>query len=137
MKKALLFVLAVITLLSVIACNKPLSASELKSDKPRDTSPATILADLTTLVNGNSAFALNLYQQLIKTGDNIFYSPYSISEALAMTYGGALGDTATQMAAAMQFQLSRDKLHPAFNSVDIALASRGRGLKVPTGKASV
>lgn len=129
MKKALLFVLAVITLLSVASCNKALSASELKSDKPRDTAPATSPADLTTLVDGNNAFALNLYQQLIKSGGNIFYSPYSISEALAMTFGGAHGDTATQMAAAMQFQLSRDKLHPAFNSVDIALASRGQGAK--------
>jgi serpin B len=127
MKKALLIVLAVVTLLMMIACNRPVSAAELKSDKPRDTAPMTSPADLSTLVAGNSAFALNLYQQLIKTGGNIFYSPYSLSEALAMTYGGARTDTAAQMAAAMQFKLTQDKLHPAFNSVDIALASRGQG----------
>ncbi|MGD0795372.1 MAG: serpin family protein [Dehalococcoidales bacterium] len=129
MKKALLIVLAVVTLLMVIACNRPVSAAELKSDKPRDTAPMTSPADLSTLVAGNSAFALNLYQQLIKTGGNIFYSPYSLSEALAMTYGGARGQTANEMAAAMQFLLSQDKLHPAFDSLDIALASRGQGAK--------
>jgi serpin B len=129
MKKALLIVMAVITLLAVVACNKPVSAAEVKSDKPRDTAPAVAPADLTTLVDGNTAFALNLYQQIIKAGGNIFYSPYSLSEALAMTYGGARGATASEMASAMQFLLSQDKLHPAFNSLDLALASRGQGAK--------
>jgi serpin B len=66
---------------------------------------------------------------LRKTDGNIFYSPYSISEALAMAYGGARGETEKQMAAALQFLLSPDKLHPAFNSIDIELAKRGEVAK--------
>jgi len=128
-KKATLFLLIFIALMAVVACNQPASASELKSGKPRETSPATGSADLTNLVEGNSTFALNLYQLLLKTGGNIFYSPYSTSEALAMTYGGALGETEKQMAAALQFQLSQDRLHSAFNSVDIELAKRGQGAR--------
>jgi len=41
-------------------------------------------ANLATLVDGNSAFAFNLYQALGETDGNLFYSPYSISLALAM-----------------------------------------------------
>ena len=49
--------------------------------------------DATTakLTAGNTAFALDLYRQLraSKKG-NLFYSPYSISTALAMTFAGGL-----------------------------------------------
>ena len=127
MKKAFLAILAAIMLLTVIGCAGTASAAELKSNKPRDGAPVVSDLDASSLATGNTAFALNLYQQLIKNNGNVFFSPYSISEALAMTYGGARGVTATQMAAAMQFLLEQDKLHPAFNSVDLALASRAQG----------
>jgi serpin B len=129
MNKAILLILTAIILVAVVACNQPASASELKSNKPRETATSISQADLTGLANGNSAFALNLYQLLRKTDGNIFYSPYSISEALAMAYGGAGGETERQMAAALQFLLSPDKLHPAFNSIDIELARRGEVAK--------
>ena len=129
MKKVILVMLTAVILLAVVACNQTATASELKSDKPRETAPATIPSDLTTLVNGNNAFAFNLYQLLRETGGNLFYSPYSISEALAMTYGGARGETEKQMAAALQFLLTQDRLHPAFNSIDIELAKRGEVAK--------
>jgi serpin B len=127
MKKVLLAILAVITLLTVSACTSTATAAELKSNKPHDTAPAVNHANATTLANDNAAFALGLYLQLIKAGGNIFYSPYSLSEVLAMTYGGARGDTAAQMASTLHYTLAQDTLHPAFNSVDIALASRSNG----------
>jgi len=88
------------------ACAQPLSASEfIQSDKPRETSPQVDETDLETLVNGNSEFAFDLYQALSQQDGNIFYSPYSISLALAMTYAGARGQTEEQMA---------DTLHSSF-----------------------
>ena len=132
MKKAVLLVLTIVILVAAVACRQTASAGELKSDKPRETATSTSQADLTSLANGNGAFALNLYQLLSKTDGNIFYSPYSISEALAMTYGGARGETERQMAAALQFLLSQDRLHPAFNSIDIELAKRGEVAKKGT-----
>jgi serpin B len=127
MKKIVLIFLAGILLLALIGCNRPVQASELKSDKPRDTSPAVNPADLTSLVEGNSAFAFNLYQVLKDKDANLFYSPYSISEALAMTFGGAANVTEKQMASVMQFLLNQDKLHKAFNALDLELAKRGQG----------
>ncbi len=75
------------------------------------------------LVKGNNAFALALYQQLRANAntENLVFSPYSISQALAMAYAGAQGNTAQQMAAALHFTLAQDRLHPAFNALDLAL----------------
>ena len=42
-----------------------------------------------------------------------------------MTYAGASGETETQMSDALRFSLPQERLHPAFNSLDLALASRG------------
>jgi serpin B len=128
MKKLVLFLLSTIVLLTVIGCSQPVAAAEVKSDKPRNTAPVVAPADLTSFADGNGAFALNLYGNLKNTDGNLFFSPYSISEALAMTYGGARDTTATQMATALQFLLSQDKLHPAFNYVDLQLAQRGNDL---------
>ena len=44
-----------------------------------------------------------------------------------MTYSGARGETEQQMADTLHFALSQDRLHPAFNSVDIELGKRGEG----------
>jgi len=69
--------------------------------------------DVKAVADGNNRFALDLYGKL-KTGeDNLFYSPYSISTALAMTYAGARGQTATEMAKVLHFDLPPDRLHPA------------------------
>jgi serpin B len=134
MKKTILFFLAAVLLAALVACTQPIQASELKSDKPRETSPAAGPDDISTLVEGNTAFALNLYQILKDEEGNLFYSPYSISEALAMTYGGARGETGKQMAAALQFQLAQNRLHTAFNALDLELASRGEGAQGADGK---
>jgi serpin B len=76
------------------------------------------------LVQGNSALALDLYARL-KGGDgNLFFSPYSISCALAMTYAGAQNETAEQMAKALHFTLPPGELHPAFHTLISELNSR-------------
>jgi len=79
------------------------------------------------LVEENSAFALDLYQLLRQDTNNVFFSPYSISQALAMTYSGARGETEKQMSDTLHFVLSQDRLHPAFNGLDIELSKRGEG----------
>lgn len=69
------------------------------------------------LVKGNNAFALALYRQLAgKTGD-VFVSPESISMALAMTYAGARGQTAEQMAKTLHFDLPPEQLNAEFGDI--------------------
>ena len=56
------------------------------------------------VVNANNQFAFELYSELNKEeAGNIFYSPYSMSAALAMTYEGARGQTADEMQAVFHF----------------------------------
>jgi serpin B len=129
MKKIGLWALMLVVLVASTACAQPVSGEVLQSAKPRVTSPAVSEADMATLVNGNSAFAFDLYQELKGAGGNLFYSPYSISLALAMTYAGARGDTAQQMADTLHFTLSQDRLHPALSSLGIELSKRGEGAK--------
>jgi serpin B len=101
-------------------------ANVVESDLPRDTSPSVSDEDLLELAEGNQAFALDLYQALLEEEDgNLFYSPYSISAALAMTYAGARNVTEKEMGEVLHFTLPQDRLHPAFNALDLLLTSRG------------
>lgn len=70
--------------------------------------------DVAQVVRGNDEFALQLYRQLARKEGNLFYSPYSVSTALAMTYAGARGQTAEQMKTALHFHLEPDRLHAGF-----------------------
>ncbi len=127
MKKVFISIAMVVVILGLTACG-PASLSEvLQSGKERVTSPDVPTTDLDLLVEGNSAFAFDLYQELKDEEGNLFYSPYSISVALAMTYAGARGETEQQMAEALKFLLEQEDLHPAFNSLDIELDERGEG----------
>jgi len=128
MKNALISVLIVLLLvLPSIACTPAAGGELLTSDKERITSPDVNPSEQALLVEGNSAFAFELYQALREQEGNLFYSPHSISVALAMTYAGARNETAQQMADTLNFILEQERLHPAFNWLDIELASRGEG----------
>src|SRR5262245_14286259 len=76
--------------------------------------PSVPKEDMAALVKDNNQFALALYDQLHDRNGNLFFSPYSISSALAMTYAGARNETAKEMAETLRFRLNPEKLHPAF-----------------------
>ena len=135
MRKMLLLLMIPVLLLGMVGCGqKTVSGEVLQSEIPRDTAPELNETDLATLVNGNNSFAFNLYQVLKDEKSNLFYSPYSISAALAMTYAGARGDTEKAMAEALRFDLPQDRLHPAFNGLDLQLEQRGEGAKGMDGE---
>src|SRR5512137_67394 len=71
-------------------------------------------ANMKPIVAGNTTFAYNVYANLRNTEGNLFFSPYSISTALAMTFAGARGGTEKQMAQTLHFTLDQASLHPAF-----------------------
>ena len=134
MKKLLAFVLLLAVGLGAPACQVAQIKTAVASEKPRSTTPAIDMADVIKVANGNTAFAADLYQALRGDQANLFYSPLSISIALAMTYAGARGETAEQMAETMQYDLAQPGLHAALNSLDLLLAGRGEGAKGKDGK---
>jgi serpin B len=66
----------------------------------------------------DAAFALRLYHELATGKGNLIYSPYSISTALSMTYGGAGGATAEQLATALGVGADPIAWHAGRNDVD-------------------
>ncbi|KAM3929058.1 serpin B6-like isoform 1-T1 [Leptodactylus fuscus] len=71
-----------------------------------------------SLSAANGIFAINLFKKLAE-GDNkanLFFSPISISSALAMIYLGAKGNTASQMSKVLQFEKAKD-VHATFQSL--------------------
>ena len=87
------------------------------------------------LVAGNTAFAVDLYHALSAEDGNVFFSPYSISEALAMAYAGAAGETEDQMADVLHFTLWPEELHMAFQALRAYLMSQDRFLENPESDA--
>jgi serpin B len=77
----------------------------------------TAANDIESLAGGNTAFALNLYARLKTADGNLFFSPYSISTCLAMTYNGARGDTAAQMAQTLHFDTNQINLAASFGEL--------------------
>ena len=86
-------------------------SSEVRSDRER-AAPSALDTEVAGLVDGNSAFAFDLYQALGGQSGNLFYSPHSISLALSMTYAGAGGQTASQMADTLHFPLVSGQASP-------------------------
>src|SRR5882762_9549717 len=84
-----------------------------------------------SLVDANTAFALDLYGQLKTRPGNLFFSPYSISTALAMTYAGATGNTEKQMAGVLRFE-DPQKVHSEFGELQRKLneASPHEGIEL-------
>ncbi len=90
-----------------------------------------------SLVEGNTAFALDLYGQLKTGSGNIFFSPYSISTCLAMTYAGARAGTERQMGQALHFEKNQRQLHSSFGELQrqVSEASKQEGIELSIANA--
>jgi serpin B len=85
-------------------------------------------AEMTSLVDGNTRFALDVFAAATADGGNVIVSPFSVAAALTMAYAGARGDTATQMAGTLALGLADDRIHAARNQLDLTVTTPG----VPT-----
>ncbi len=64
---------------------------------------------------------MSLYGQLRTNDGNLFFSPYSISTCLGMTYAGARGETALQMAQALDFSTNQNEVGAGFGVLQTEL----------------
>lgn len=130
--------LSLATVLSLAACGgsgtvastspatgNALAISNAKSSLTRNPLPVSSDADVAAAVAGNTEFALKVLPLLDATGDsNLVYSPYSITQALAMTSAGAKGETLAGIEQALVFKLQQNRLFPALNRLDLQLAEK-------------
>ena len=87
-------VITILAVILVILISGYIKGAAVKVDDTGWTSEG-----VNTVVNANNQFAFDLYSQFKEESkdENIFFSPYSISVALTITYEGARGETAEEM----------------------------------------
>jgi serpin B len=101
------------------------TTSEQRSALARDATPDVSRSDYQTFISNTNDFGLDVFGELVGNDDgNVFFSPVSTAVALGMTYAGARGNTAAQMAAAMHNDLPDEAFHAAFNQLALDLDSR-------------
>ncbi len=127
MKRLLVSVLAV--------CLVAGAASARRAAKAPDPHAAA-KAKIAEAVN---AFAFDLYGEVRGGEGNLFLSPYSISSALAMTYAGARGRTADEMARTLKFPADwlaqADRIHAAFAHLNADLNAEGKPYELTVANA--
>ncbi|MDG2127826.1 MAG: serpin family protein [Fuerstiella sp.] len=96
---------------------KPESGIEvyIAADSVRQEESTTI--DVSGIVKGGNQFAFDLYQKLRSEEGNLFFSPGSISAALAMTFAGAAGETEAEMAKTLHLKGPKDQLHDGMHAL--------------------
>lgn len=100
-------------------------ADVMRSDKQRITAPDASEETVRALVEGNTSFGFELYEQLrgADAEANLFFSPYNLSSVLAMVYAGAEGETRAELRDGLHFLDEDDDLHAALNAIDTTLQS--------------
>jgi serpin B len=78
-------------------------------------------ATFDSAAKATNEFGLDLYHKVSAGEGNLCLSPYSIECALAMTYGGADGETRTEMARILHFPKDDDAIHGSFAALDKSL----------------
>ncbi|MBN2459800.1 serpin family protein [Candidatus Woesearchaeota archaeon] len=103
-----------------------------------DDSEATI-EGVKSVINANNQFALELYSKLNSetenAGKNLFFSPYSISTAFAMTYEGARGQTAEEMQQVFHFPADDLTRRSAFARIYNNLNSGSKDYQLSTANS--
>jgi len=85
--------------------------------------------------NGNNKFGFELYNKFLEEEGNVFFSPYSISSALAMTYEGANGNTAQEMQAILKFPEDDIIRQSSFARIQNILNKQDKDYKLHTANA--
>jgi len=88
------------------------------------------------VVVANNQFAFDCYAKLTPN-TNIFFSPYSISTAVAMTYVGARSNTKTQISNTLHFPKNQEQLDTAFHLLinQINQASKHKNISIHTANS--
>jgi len=89
--------------------------------------------DVAAICGAVNAFAFDLYAQLAAEKGNLFYSPQSISAALTMTWAGARGETAAQMARTLRMPAERLAMPGAIHAANAKLLAGLAGTREKQG----
>ena len=83
---------------------------------------ADLSSDVNQLNQDHTQFAFSLYPTIDSVDTNLVFSPYSISNCLAMVYLGARGDTESQMQKALHLNIDRKNIAKTSFALNQSLA---------------
>ncbi|MDI3543973.1 MAG: serpin [Candidatus Woesearchaeota archaeon] len=136
MSKKILIIIFVLIIISAVSATGLIFLFPYQPDQPpkADDTNATQYGTQ-EVVNAINQFAFDLYYQLEQSeSGNIFYSPYSIFSALAMTYEGANGETADEMESVLHFP-EVDTLRANFAAIYNNINKEDKEYELRTGNA--
>lgn len=134
MKKTVLMI-SLIILIGIVSATTILFLFPYSpSNPPQADDSGSTQQGIQEVVNANNQFAFDLYNQYKSNEGNIFYSPYSISAALAMTYEGAKGKTADEMKSVFHFP-DDDILKTNFAAIYNEINKEDKEYQLNTGNA--
>jgi len=120
MFKTTIYTVLILSVILISACSKnrtdSLDAKPASEINP-DAVPAQVksgsepIAGLNEISNQNNEFCFKLLHEIDEHGKNLFFSPFSINTAMGMVYTGAEGQTAKQIATAMDYHEAPSELH--------------------------
>ncbi len=127
-----IIVAAVILILFLSGCTEPVPGPKPVADDSGATAEG-----VSELVHGNNQFALELYKEFQGTeqGKNIFFSPWSMSFALGMTFEGAKGQTAEEMQSVLHLPADDTARRFSFAKVYNLINSGDKPYKLSTANA--
>ncbi|NQU98463.1 serpin family protein [Candidatus Woesearchaeota archaeon] len=136
MNKKILTIGIALLMVTIVTATAVLFLFPYQPDQPPQTDDTgSTQQGIQEVVNANNQFAFELYSELNKAEDsNIFYSPYSISAALAMTYEGAKGQTADEMQSVFHFP-ENNILRPNFAAIYNDINQGNKAYELRTGNA--
>jgi len=134
--KKILTILIVLVMVAVVTATAVLFLFPYQPDQPPQVDDTgSTQQGIQDVVNANNQFAFDLYSELDKSEQgNLFYSPYSVSAALAMTYEGAKGQTADEIKSVFHFPES-NILRPNFAAIYNNINKKDKEYKLSTGNA--
>jgi serpin B len=125
--------------------NEPVSpASQNGSVTPETTIPEVVTATGThgearTVAEANNRFACDIYSRLAgedgNAGSNIFFSPYSISSALAITSEGAKGTTADEIRSVFYFPVNDSARREGYSAMNAGINTGDPSYSLRTANA--
>ena len=136
MNKKFLTIGIVLIMVAIVTATAVLFIFPYQPDKPpvADDTGST-QQGIQEVVDANNQFAFDFYSELDKSEQgNVFYSPYSIFAALAMTYEGAKGQTADEMKSVFHFPES-STLRPNFAAIYNGINKGNNVYELRTGNA--
>jgi len=132
MKKGLIFVVVFVIIIGIFLGIYLNSSNDISDNQPASQQEGDLS---NSVVEANNFFALDLYDKYESKQGNLFFSPYSISSALSMTYEGARGQTAKEMQEVLHLPEDKNKMRSDFKNIYNKLNKEDKRYNLTTANA--